>query len=31
MFDHGPVVALQALNVRLGLQTSFIGMEHGAP
>ena len=27
--DHGPIVALQALQVRLGKWPSFTGMEHG--
>ena len=29
--DHGPIIALQALQVRLGQWPSFTGMEHGAP
>ena len=28
--DHGPFIALQALQVRLGQWPSFTGMEHGA-
>ena len=29
--DHGPVIALQALQVRLSQWPSFTVMEHGAP
>ena len=29
--DHGPIIALQALQVRLGQWPSFTGMEYGAP
>ena len=29
--DHGPVIALQPLQVRLGQWPRFTGMEHGAP
>ena len=29
--DHSPIIALQALQVRLGQWPSFNGMEHGAP
>ena len=29
--DHGPIMALQALQVRLGQWPSLTGMEHGAP
>ena len=29
--DHGPIIALQALQVRLDQWPSFTGMEHGAP
>ena len=29
--DHGPIIALQALQVRLGQWPSFTGIEHGAP
>ena len=29
--DHGPIIALQALQVCLGKWPSFTGMEHGAP
>ena len=28
--DHGPIIALQALQVRLGQWPSFTAMEHGA-
>ena len=28
--DHGPVIALQAMQVRLGQWPSFTGMEHRA-
>ena len=28
--DHGPIIVLQALQVRLGKWPSFTGMEHGA-
>ena len=31
MSDHGPIIALEALQVRLGQWPSFTGMEHGAP
>ena len=31
MSDHGPIIALQALQVRLGQWPSLTGMEHGAP
>ena len=29
--DHGPIIALQVLQVRLGQWPSFTGMEHGTP
>ena len=29
--DHGPIIALQALQVLLGQWSSFTGIEHGAP
>ena len=31
MIDHVPIIAFQALQVRLGKWPSFTGMEHGAP
>ena len=29
--DHGPIIALQVLQVGIGQWPSFTGMEHGAP